>query len=250
MPDIPGGSAGGVYTLRTMQDARAIKEKAERGKQAVVLGAGPVSVKTAYALLKNDMEVSAVVGSPCILSRVMDKYGAELIQNHLEKHGMKFYLEKQVQEITQDSQGNVSGIKLDDNTVLPCSMIIIGKGVQPNAAAQGKMAGHNMAGYQEPYPGSISLNALEFFGLDAVTAGVSNPQSSEYEILENKDKYSGKYRRLVFSGDTLAGYAAVNDIDGIGALTARILNNTPVKDKYALLHGRPPILGSTAYHVG
>jgi len=302
VPEIPGIRAEGVYTLRTLQDARAIKQRADRGGQAVVLGAGPVGLKTAYALLQRGLQVSVVVASPQILSQVMDARAAGLIQYHLEQHGMKFYLGYQVEEVLQD-HGRVVGVRLDDRTELPCSMVIAGKGVRPNtglvdgtsfkvnrglvvdeyletnqpgifaagdvaethdvargvygmnatwpnATAQGRLAGRNMAGCRERYPGSLSLNSLEFFGLSAITAGISRAEGSQFEVLESIDNAARRYRRLVFRGEHLVGYAAVNDIDGVGALTARIKARVPVGDKKVLLRGRPPIVGSLGCEVG
>ncbi|MTI83938.1 MAG: NAD(P)/FAD-dependent oxidoreductase [Firmicutes bacterium] len=298
IPDIPGIHAEGVYTLRTLEDARSIKQRALTGANVVVLGGGPVGLKTAYALLQRGMQVSVVAKSPQILSQSMDAAGANLIQIHLEEKGMRFYLEQNVNEILTGSQGAVRAVKLDDHNELPCSMVIAGKGVRPNtkflgadfkinkgivtnnyletnqtgiyaagdvtetfdmalgnirvnatwpnAAAQGRLAGRNMAGYRDCYAGSLSLNSLEFFGLCAATAGISNAKGPEYEVLESKDIPGRRYRRLVFRDQCLVGYVAVNDVDGVGALTARIKAKAPVKDKKALLARRLPIMGDWA----
>ncbi|MBO8128147.1 MAG: NAD(P)/FAD-dependent oxidoreductase [Peptococcaceae bacterium] len=295
IPETPGINAAGVFTLRTINDARAIRKRVERGGRAVVLGAGPVGLKTAYALLKRGVRVSVVVGSPQILSRAMDAYGAGLIQKQLEEHGMTFYLGREVKEILENDAGEVSGVRLEDGTELLCSMVIVGKGVRPNvqlvtrdmfeinrglvvneyletsctgvfaagdvaetydiaygyprvnatwpnATAQGRLAGRNMAGCRERYPGSIGLNSLEFFGLDAITVGMSRAEGPEFEVLEHKEETARRYRRLVFREDKLVGYVAVNDIDGIGALTARVKASIPVRNKRALLVGRPPVV--------
>lgn len=303
LPEIPGIRAEGVYTLRTLEDARAISRRAARGGQAVVLGAGPVGLKTAYALLQRGMQVSVVVGSPQVLSQVMDAKGARLVQQHLEESGMKFYLGCRVEEILRDNQGQVKGIRMHDRTELPCSLVVAGKGVRPNtgflagsgleinrglvvneyletsepgiyaagdvaetydlawedvrvnatwpnAAAQGRLAGRNMAGCRERYPGSLGLNSLEFSGLSAITAGITKAGGPEFEVLESMDEAARRYRRLVFRGECLVGYVTVNDVDGAGALTARIKARVPVRDKRALLEGRPPVMGSLACGAG
>ncbi len=295
LPEIPGIQSEGVYTLRTIKDAKAIKQRALPGGRAVVLGAGPVGLKTAYALLLWGMQVTVVAGSPQILSQVMDHAGARLIQSHLEDNGMKFYLGYQVEEFFTSDKGAVSAVKLDDQTELPCSIVVVGKGIKPNtgflgtefnikrglvvdeyletsrsgifaagdvaetfdiagqdarvnatwpnAAAQGRVAGRNMAGCRERYTGSLALNSLEFSGLNAITAGVSRARGPEFEVLEALDGAARRYRRLVFKGDYLVGYVAVNDIEGVGALTARIRARIPVKNKQVLLRGRPLLAG-------
>jgi len=134
VPDIPGIEGPGVYTLRTLDDAKRINAEIAKGERAVVLGAGPVGLKTAHALRQRGMQVSVVAGSPHILSRVMDRRGAEIIQEVLAQHGMEFYLESEVREIARDPEGQLAGVVLAGGRELECRMVIVGKGVQPNAA--------------------------------------------------------------------------------------------------------------------
>ncbi|HWR93544.1 MAG TPA: FAD-dependent oxidoreductase, partial [Desulfobacterales bacterium] len=51
--------------------------------------------------------------------------------------------------------------------------------IWPEAVAQGRIAGMNMAGRPAAYPGSLSRNVIRIFGLDVMTAGLVAPAESE-----------------------------------------------------------------------
>ncbi len=102
--------------------------------------------------------------------------------------------------------------------------------IWPEAVAQGRIAGMNMAGHPAAYPGSLSRNVIRIFGLDVMTAGiVSPPETGDFEALSAADRRTGTYRKLVFKGDRLAGVALVNSIEQGGVLTALIQSATPVR---------------------
>ncbi len=95
--------------------------------------------------------------------------------------------------------------------------------VWPNATAQGELAGFNMVGQQRTYRGSIAMNSLDFFGLSAITAGLSRAQGDRYEVHAWQDAARNHYRKLVFEGDRLVGYTLVGNTRQAGALTSLIL---------------------------
>lgn len=101
--------------------------------------------------------------------------------------------------------------------------------IWPEAAAQGRVAGINMAGRPVPYNRSLSRNVIRIFDLDVMTAGVVDPQAvAGAEVLTRFDPAAQRYRQLVFRGDRLVGLTLVNAIEQGGVLTALIQNRIPV----------------------
>lgn len=101
--------------------------------------------------------------------------------------------------------------------------------IWPEAAAQGRIAGINMAGRCALYKGSLGRNVIRIFGLDVMAAGLVNPDGTPgCEILERRDVRAGTYRRLVFRDDRLAGMVLVNSIEQGGVLTSLIRSETPL----------------------
>lgn len=102
--------------------------------------------------------------------------------------------------------------------------------IWPEAVAQGRIAGINMAGRRIPYKGSLSRNVVRIFGMDVMTAGIITPPEAEgFDILNVKDSKAKTYRKLVFRGDRLAGMVMVNGIEQGGVLMSLIQSETPVR---------------------
>lgn len=95
--------------------------------------------------------------------------------------------------------------------------------IWPCAVEQGRVAGWNMAGRDEIYPGSIAMNSVDFFGLPVIAVGlVRIKDSSGFEEVirrpHTKDFGMGVYQKYVFKADRLAGVILVGDIRNAGVL--------------------------------
>jgi NAD(P)H-nitrite reductase large subunit len=97
----------------------------------------------------------------------------------------------------------------------------------PVAALQGKYAGMNMAGREVPYPGCNSMNAVEFFGLPVLSAGMVNPPDKGYQVIVRRDEDS--YRKVVLRGDILVGMLMAGNIERAGILTSLIQEKANVR---------------------
>lgn len=274
-PNVPGVEAEGVFTLRTLDDAREIVRLALPGKRALILGGGLVSLKAAYALVKRGLEVYVLVTSPQVLSQMLDNEAAGLIQKRLEENGVKFGLNTGATKILTNKNGRVSGAVFDNGEEFPCDIVIVGKGVKPNtgfltgtgikvnrgiqvdeymrssvegiyaagdvaetydlllgerrvnatwpnAAEQGRTAGINMAGGCRKYSGSLAMNSVEFFGLSAISVGLTRVNGPDYQIYRDFKPNKNYYRKLVFQDNFLVGYTIVGDVAAAGTLTALI----------------------------
>ena len=102
--------------------------------------------------------------------------------------------------------------------------------IWPEAVAQGRIAGMNMAGRRTAYKGSLSRNVIRIFGMDVMTAGLIAPSAAEgFDILNVRDSRAKTYRKLVFRGDRLVGMVMVNGIEQGGVLMSLIQSETPVR---------------------
>jgi nitrite reductase (NADH) large subunit len=102
--------------------------------------------------------------------------------------------------------------------------------IWPEAVAQGRIAGMNMAGRRTAYRGSLSRNVIRIFGMDVMTAGLITPLAEEgFDILNVRDSKAKTYRKMVFRGDRLVGMVMVNEIEQGGVLMSLIQSETPVR---------------------
>lgn len=128
---IPGEDKKGVFALRTIEDARGILACSNKGvKRVAILGGGLIGMRDAYALGHKGFEVKVIVKSPQILSQMMEKEGADIIEEHIKKHKIEVVKGVAATEIL--GKVSVEAIKLDNGKKIECELVIIGKGVQPN----------------------------------------------------------------------------------------------------------------------
>ncbi len=129
-PDIKGVRKRGVFGFRTIKDTKEILGLLPITKTACVLGGGLIGLKAGYALKKRGVDVKVIVKSKQILSQVLDKTAAEIIQQHLESYGLEILFGLDVAEFL--GNGDLRALKLDSGKVIGCELAIVGKGVSPN----------------------------------------------------------------------------------------------------------------------
>ncbi|MBC7326242.1 MAG: FAD-dependent oxidoreductase, partial [Moorella sp. (in: Bacteria)] len=91
----------------------------------------------------------------------------------------------------------------------------------PNAHAQGRLAGQNMAGRPTPYRGSLGMNTVSFFGVPVISLGIFDPEAEEengYEIKIRKNTEARIYQKLVFKENRLKGAIFIGDLGYCGAV--------------------------------
>ena len=144
-PPIKGADIDGVYTLRSMADAKLIKA-ASHDQRVVIIGTGFIGMETASALAQAGTTASiTVIGQG---SRVMGNIVSETVSNALiklhEEKGINFVFDATVNEITKidrqaDKDGdnnnqafsNVGGVTLANGEHIDADIVVLGTGVSP-----------------------------------------------------------------------------------------------------------------------
>ena len=112
-----------------------------------------------------------------------------------------------------------------------------------NAYLQGETAGKDMAGLAEPFTQAIAMNAISFFGLHVITAGL-------YEGEEKLFAQEGSYKRLFVKDNHLVGYILIGKaVERAGIYTALIRNQTALDTIDFDLISRQPALMAFAKSV-
>ncbi len=130
IPPIEGVDKGGVFTLRTIEDALAIKRWAEGTKRAVVVGGGLLGLEAARALMVLGLKVTVLERGPYPLQRQLDAEGGALMSELIEAMGIKVASNASSQAILGD--GQASGIMLQDGRRIKGDLILISAGVRSN----------------------------------------------------------------------------------------------------------------------
>ena len=117
-----------VHYLRTLNDSRAIIERAKTAKSAVVIGASFIGLEVAASLRTRGLDVTVVAPETVPLERILGAELGQFIKGVHESHGVKFRLGQTVTAVSADGATTSTG----DN--LPADLIVAGVGVRPNVA--------------------------------------------------------------------------------------------------------------------
>ncbi|MGB9803381.1 NAD(P)/FAD-dependent oxidoreductase [Desulfofundulus sp.] len=109
----------------------------------------------------------------------------------------------------------------------------------PNAYAGGRVAAYNMLGGFREYDRATSMNAMHFFDLNIITAGLNNAGEKDgFEVLSRFDTGSRSYRRFVLKEDRIYGFTLVTGIGRAGIFLNLMRRGCPVTSfKEKLLDG-------------
>ncbi|HIJ90408.1 MAG: FAD-dependent oxidoreductase [Desulfobulbaceae bacterium] len=131
LPPIEGVDQCGVFSLRHIKDARAIRSQAENSKEAILIGGGLLGLEAGNALRKLGKKVTVVEFFPRLLPRQLDTKGAKRLQESMEEMGFTFRLSAMTKTIT-GSNGRADGIILEGGETLSGQMVIVSAGVRAN----------------------------------------------------------------------------------------------------------------------
>lgn len=88
--------------------------------------------------------------------------------------------------------------------------------IWPNAYTGGRTAGRNMAGIPDEYPGGTAMNAVKYFGVKIVSAGLVVPPDESYEVI--REVQDDTYRKIVLKDGKLVGMVFTGDIEKSGII--------------------------------
>lgn len=125
--DVPGSHLAGVQLLRTLADARAVRDGVEAGGPVVIVGGGYVGLEVAAVARAYGAKVTVVEREGRILARVSSPTFSDIIERYHRDRGTTFFTGAQVTAFL-GSDGRVNAVILDDGTELPCSLALVGVG--------------------------------------------------------------------------------------------------------------------------
>lgn len=126
---LPGEPLRGVHTLRTVDDARAIRQALDAGARTVIVGGGFIGSEVASAARKRGVDVTVVEAAELPLVRAVGQQMAGLCARLHARHGTRLLCGVGVDTIEGD--GSVEQVVLDDGTLLRADLVVVGVGAVP-----------------------------------------------------------------------------------------------------------------------
>lgn len=128
--DLPGGDLDGILTLRTLDDALALRERFKAGGPVAVIGAGWIGCEVAAAARHHDAPVTMIAPEEQPLVRVLGERVGGVFGDLHREHGVDLRLRSTIAAFEGD--GTVSGVRLGDGSVVPAQTVVLGVGAVPN----------------------------------------------------------------------------------------------------------------------
>ncbi|MGO6770978.1 FAD-dependent oxidoreductase [Rhizobium johnstonii] len=150
-PPLPGIDLPGIFQVRTVPDARAIREWIEKGTlflsgmhsysgfqtakpkaQAVVVGGGFIGIEMVENLAHAGFDVTLVEMLDHVLAP-LDPENARMIEAHMERHGVHLALGDGVASFERSIDGTLT-VETRSGKSFPADIVILALGVRPDTA--------------------------------------------------------------------------------------------------------------------
>ncbi|OWW18720.1 NAD(P)/FAD-dependent oxidoreductase [Noviherbaspirillum denitrificans] len=130
---VPGATLQGVRYLRTLDEARALRESLPSLRNIVVIGAGFIGLEFAAVARKAGIAVHVVEAAPRPMARAVSEPVSAFYEGLHRAHGVELTLNACVTRFVPDALGEkVAAVELADGRQLPADLVLAGIGVLPN----------------------------------------------------------------------------------------------------------------------
>lgn len=244
VPPIKGADKTGVFALRSIQDARRIKEFAQQAHNIVIIGGGLLGLEAGNALRKIGKKITIVETFGRLLPRQLDEPGAQRLLGLLKEMGFQFRLAAK----TREMQGNglVNQVTLESGELLPADLVLISAGVRPNMELAGPLGLTCDKGVLVNE--KLQTNRPEIFAagdaaqFNGMVYGIW-PASLEQGKIAGINMAGGQavYQGTIMSNVLkVAGVdlASAGDIDAENRLTCKVISNQTVYKKIVIQENR------------
>jgi 3-phenylpropionate/trans-cinnamate dioxygenase ferredoxin reductase component len=125
---LPGHDLQGVHTLRSVDDAIAMRTNFVAGRRLVIVGGGFVGLEVAALAIQHGMQVSVLEAAPRLLARVTSAFMSDFYAAAHRAAGVRLLLNAQVHRFVGQG-GGVDSVVCGDERI-PADMVLVGVGMQ------------------------------------------------------------------------------------------------------------------------
>jgi 3-phenylpropionate/trans-cinnamate dioxygenase ferredoxin reductase component len=126
---IPGGELPGVYYLRTLADAEALRDAAAGASRVVVVGGGWVGAEVAASLRQIGLPVAMIVDGSVPFERVLGKEVGTVYADLHAQNGVELIVNQRSSTIL--GRGAVEAVQTVNGTRIEGDLVVVGVGAEP-----------------------------------------------------------------------------------------------------------------------
>lgn len=127
--DIPGAGLPNVFYLRSMKDAKQVRQAAKGAKRAVVLGGGFIGMEVASALTQLDVETTMAMPDERVWKNLFTPDMSRFFENYYANRGVRFA--SGVKLTALQGPDCLTAAVFSDGKTLPCDLLVAGIGAVP-----------------------------------------------------------------------------------------------------------------------
>ncbi|WP_221801571.1 NAD(P)/FAD-dependent oxidoreductase [Oceanobacter mangrovi] len=133
---IPGSQLEGVCYLKTRADAERLRARLRPGQRLTVIGGGFIGLEIAASGRQLGLDVTLLEAGGRLLQRVADAAVAEYLAGLHQQQGVEIRYHSKVAELqaSQVPGHQVNQVLLEDGSVIPTDLVVVGIGVEPDSA--------------------------------------------------------------------------------------------------------------------
>ncbi len=130
-----GHDLQGVFVLRTLDDALALRHALAAGKRLVVVGGGFLGLEVAATAHQLGLEVEVIEPLPVCLEGPLGRAIGERVMHLQTAHGVRLRngigVRRLIGDQEQGNGGAVTAVELQDGTSVPADVVLVAIGAQP-----------------------------------------------------------------------------------------------------------------------
>jgi 3-phenylpropionate/trans-cinnamate dioxygenase ferredoxin reductase subunit len=134
----PGVDLGNVFSLRKIDDVRALRAPLDHAKRIVIVGGGYIGLEVAAVARGEGRHVTVLEAEERVMKRVTSPVISDFVQEFHKNRGVDIFLGARLAAI--EGEGKVARVRLADGATLPADLVLLAVGAKPNddvAAAAG-----------------------------------------------------------------------------------------------------------------
>ena len=128
---VPGMAQDGVFALRTLAEARAVRPRLAAARRLVVIGAGFIGLEVAAVATASGVAVEVVEATAHPMARALSKEMSQVFTRAHRAAGVTFRFGAVVSRILGD--GTATGVETSDGATIAADLVLVGIGIVPNA---------------------------------------------------------------------------------------------------------------------
>lgn len=128
---LEGADLEGVLELRTIEDVERLRPKMIAGTKLVIVGAGYIGLEAAAVARQLELDVTVLEMADRVLARVTSPVISEFYETQHRAEGVDIKTGARLSALVGEN-GKVSGARLEDGSVLPAELVLVGIGILPN----------------------------------------------------------------------------------------------------------------------